>query len=660
MNDFLTFLAEENIRLETCIKEPIRTPGAIQPHGVLFATDPATFIIEYVSDNTELVSAHSAHELLGASLSLVVGDDAIAAIAAVLARGDVVIEPILLALNGGHFDVIVSRAGELAVIEFEPAMSPQEAISMSGLYAAMHSWTRLTSKQELWDQAALELRNLLDFDRVMVYYFHPDEHGEVVAESRAADMEPYKGLHYPASDIPAQARQLYLTKLSRLIADSSRVGTELLSSTDVRLDLSAAELRAVSPHHLEFMKNMGQASTFSLSLIREGRLIGMITCAHREPRRLPYRIRKALEITASQIAMQLGNMDDIDRFERLGGSRSVRDQLVAGFGASGDVDGSFIRGDVSLLSLIAADVAAISISGGLHARGSGVDDSSIPAFARQALAASEGATFVSDALATEHPELAALVPGAAGAIIVPIGSNGDYLAWFRGEVAQTVTWLGDLSTSNRETTLSPRTSFSSWSQSVTGQSLSWGGLEAEAAQLGLEIERAMQRRVDATLAVFALYDPLTQLPNRRLLMERLEGALSVVGRRGGVSLLFLDLDGFKAINDTYGHEAGDSLLVHTAQQLQQAVREDDTVARLGGDEFVILCENTTPRDADQVATRIGQLLSLPFMIGGDPIQVGASIGLVQANPSYNAAELLREADAAMYRAKINGRGRYSR
>lgn len=660
MIDYLEFLAEENIRLETCIKEPIRTPGAIQPHGVLFAVDPLTFIIEYVSDNAQVVSRHSAHQLLGASLALVVGDEALAAIASVLANGEVVIEPIALTLEGGDFDVIVSRAGERAVVEFEPAMSHLEAVSMSGLYAAMHGWTTLTTKQELWDQTARGLRGLLGFDRVMVYHFHPDEHGEVVAEDRADDMEPYQGLHYPASDIPAQARRLYLTKLSRIIVDSSMAGIPLLSATGDPIDLSAAELRAVSPHHLDFMKNMGQASTYSLSLIRGGRLIGMITCAHREPRRLPYRIRKALEITASQIAMQLGNMDDITRFERLGRFRSVRDNLVASFGATGDVDGSFVQGDVSLMSLIDADLAAVRISGGLHTLGSGVDDDAIRAFARDALTVSEGAPFVSDSLAADHPELAALVPGMAGAIVVSIGANGDFLTWLRGEVAQTVEWLGDLSLSNRPTTLSPRTSFSAWSQSVTGRSLSWDGLEAEAAQLGFEIERAMQRRVDATLAVFALYDPLTQLPNRRLLMERLEAALFEQGGRSNVSLLFLDLDGFKAINDTYGHEAGDTVLMHTARRLQDAVREGDTVARLGGDEFVILCEDTTPDEADQVAARIARLLATEVIIGDYPISVRTSIGLVQANPSYSAAELLREADAAMYRAKINGRDRYSR
>ena len=660
MINFQEFLAEENIRLENCIKEPIRTPSAIQPHGVFFATDPSTFVIEHVSDNTEILSNASAHELLGQPLSRVVGDEAIAAIAAVLERGETVIEPLALTLNGKPFDVIVSRAGGLAVVELEPAMSVTQAVSMSGLYAAMHRWTSLDSKQELWDQVAFEFRRLLGFDRVMVYYFHPDEHGEVVAEARADDMEPYKGLHYPASDIPAQARQLYLTKLSRIIADSSVVGTELLSTVDDRLDLSDAELRAVSPHHLQFMRNMGQASTFSLSLIRDGRLIGMITCAHREPRRLPYRIRKALEITASQIAMQLGSMDDIARFERLGEFRSVRDQLVARFNATGEVESSFISGDTSLLSLIDADVAAVRVLGETHRAGTTLDDHQIAAFVDSALRVSAGATLVSAALATEHPDLAALVPGVAGAIVVPIGADGDFLAWFRGEVVQTVEWLGDLSVSNRATTLSPRTSFSAWSQSVTGRSNAWDGLEAEAAQLGLEVERVMQRRIDATLAVYALYDPLTHLPNRRLLMERIEKALATRGQKSGVSLLFLDLDGFKQINDTYGHEAGDRLLVHAAGQLQHAVREGDTVARLGGDEFVILCENTTTGQARLVADRVAQLLRTSIDIDGDAISVRASIGMVQANASYSAAELLREADAAMYRAKINGRDRVSR
>src|SRR5690606_6418130 len=118
------------------------------------------------------------------------------------------------------------------------------------------------------------------------------------------------GLHFPSSDIPPQARRLYLSKVSRQIVDARDPGIPLVSlAGDPRsIDLSLAELRSVSPYHLEYMRNMGQAATVSLSLVDQGRLIGMITCAHREPRRLPVLLRRSLEVLATQISLQLGSM----------------------------------------------------------------------------------------------------------------------------------------------------------------------------------------------------------------------------------------------------------------------------------------------------------------------------------------------------------------
>ena len=159
----------------------------------------------------------------------------------------------------------------------------------------------------------------------------------------------------------------------------------------------------------------------------------------------------------------------------------------------------------------------------------------------------------------------------------------------------------------------------------------------------------------------ANFDVMTGLANRAQFQTRL-AEICATEQGAGVSaaLLLIDLDGFKQVNDTYGHDAGDRVLVHTATQLRAATRADDTVARLGGDEFVVLCEHTSVDEADVVAARIVDALREPIDLDGTLVAVHASIGTVAANPSYSAPELLREADAAMYRAKLNGRDRSSR
>ncbi|MFE8987799.1 putative bifunctional diguanylate cyclase/phosphodiesterase [Streptomyces collinus] len=177
-------------------------------------------------------------------------------------------------------------------------------------------------------------------------------------------------------------------------------------------------------------------------------------------------------------------------------------------------------------------------------------------------------------------------------------------------------------------------------------------------------------RLQAQLQHNAEHDPLTDLPNRALFTKRVQHALS--GRRAsdrGVALrntavLFIDLDGFKAVNDTIGHQAGDELLVHAARRLQDSVRHGDTASRLGGDEFAALIagDNTRDRDARErhileLADRLRTTLSQPYLIDGNDVRVNASIGVAFAEAGLGAGELLRNADLAMYRAKAGGKGR---
>jgi diguanylate cyclase (GGDEF)-like protein/PAS domain S-box-containing protein len=177
-------------------------------------------------------------------------------------------------------------------------------------------------------------------------------------------------------------------------------------------------------------------------------------------------------------------------------------------------------------------------------------------------------------------------------------------------------------------------------------------------------------RLQAQLQHNAEHDPLTDLPNRALFTKRVQQALS--GRRASdrgtalrnTAVLFIDLDGFKAVNDTIGHQAGDELLVQAARRLQEAVRQGDTASRLGGDEFAALIVGDCTRDRSarerhivELADRLRVTLSQPYLIDGNDVRVNASIGVAFAEPGLGAGELLRNADLAMYRAKAGGKGR---
>ncbi|MGH2610526.1 MAG: diguanylate cyclase domain-containing protein, partial [Tepidiformaceae bacterium] len=182
-----------------------------------------------------------------------------------------------------------------------------------------------------------------------------------------------------------------------------------------------------------------------------------------------------------------------------------------------------------------------------------------------------------------------------------------------------------------------------------------------AAVLGSSVDITDRKQAEEQLARQAFYDSLTNLPNRALFMQRLEHALHASRRRRKpVAVMFLDLDDFKQVNDTFGHPAGDALLASLAERLQACVRPTDTVARIGGDEFTVLLDATDWRDdAIAVAERIVAELKRPFGVDGHKARVSASLGLAFSDPDrHSAADLLREADVALYHAKSSGKGRY--
>ncbi|CAN5345589.1 hypothetical protein BH11ACT2_BH11ACT2_02510 [soil metagenome] len=645
-------------RLAECVLEPIRVPGAVQPHGVLLVVTESTLRITHVSDNVAQVIGADAIALFGRQLSDLLGEDATAAVLGIVAPGSDTANPVVARVAEREVDLIVHRLGDSLVVELEPVDAAYVERNVA-LRDAFRHISRATTPRGLWALAAQEFSRITGFDRVMVYRFHADEHGEVVAEVAAEGMEPYLGLHYPASDVPAQARALYLTKLSRMIASSIPVSATILADTNAgsphELDLSGAELRAVSPHHLEFMRNMGQASTFSLSIVVNGRLAGMITCAHRTPKRIPYRTREALELLANQVALQQSAMVEIDRLERRHSQREVGAALLAQTTVTLDLPTALLDGPVTLLDLVPADGVVVSFDGCLTSRGSVPPAGAIAAFAEWVENTTGSLGFQSNALPLDHPVAAELLSPVAGVLVAPFGREGEYVAWFRGELTRTVDWLGDMSLQNRETTLSPRSSFSSWSEEVTGTSAEWDAAEAAALDLCRDLDSVLLRRAESALAELAMLDSLTGLANRRVVMDRL-GQL-VERSPGGLelALLFIDLDGFKAINDTHGHRAGDEALLLVARRLGEVSREGDIVARLGGDEFVLVCENTSSEQAALIGQRVLDALAIPDP--ALPWPVGASIGIAMAGDETDASHLLSAADAAMYRAKLAGRNR---
>jgi diguanylate cyclase (GGDEF)-like protein/PAS domain S-box-containing protein len=197
-------------------------------------------------------------------------------------------------------------------------------------------------------------------------------------------------------------------------------------------------------------------------------------------------------------------------------------------------------------------------------------------------------------------------------------------------------------------------------QSMTTRAFASGDIDFLQALANVLADALERQAIEDAIRDRAVHDPLTGLPNRVLFVDRLEHALSRLGRRDSLAaILFLDLDHFKLVNDSLGHHIGDELLAAAAPRLKQALRLSDTVARFGGDEFGILLEDiTSERDAIETAERIAAIFAKPFVLSGSEHFVTSSIGIAMARGGEKADELIRDADAAMYRAKDHGRARY--
>jgi chemotaxis family two-component system sensor kinase Cph1 len=484
--------------LTNCEREPIHIPGAIQPHGLLLALDAEHRVVT-VSRNCAQLLGRPAHDLIGTDVGDALGQEPAASVAQAVAADDMS-TPIRTTMPPGHgdlageeVDVIVHRSGGRIVVEVEPVTAPvpSQTVSYRSARAAVTRLTQSSTTTELCQQLASEIRQLTGFDRVMVYRFDPEWNGEVVAEDRREDLNPFLGLHYPSTDIPAQARRLYTVNWTRLIADIHYAPVALEPvvdpSTGAPLDLSHSVLRSVSPIHIEYLSNMGVSASMSVSMVKDGLLWGLVACHHYSgPLRVPYDARSAAEFLG-QTASQL--IDDRERADthtdELRASVTLA-RITASLAADTRPLYDALLDDQRLLELVDAQGAALYVDGRLLTIGQVPSEADLHRIARQ-LDGPGGQPTTSDHLSALAPELASVAGVAAGALHVGNGPD-RWLMWLRPELERTVDWGGDPTNKalalaeNPNVRLSPRKSFAKWRQVVRGRSAPWLTWQVAAAQ----------------------------------------------------------------------------------------------------------------------------------------------------------------------------------
>jgi diguanylate cyclase (GGDEF)-like protein len=647
-----------------CDTAELSLADSIQSFGAMVVVDADDTIVA-ASANSERFFGTSPQDLLGTdartTLPTALDLDAIRASADEAADdGPLRLNLRPVNIDGHDLTAAVHARGGRVIVEVQ-APEANDLSAGDAAQVVQRLTDRLTGVTEPEDAARLLLdavAQLVGYDRAMLYRFLPGWHGEVLDERLAPDTSGFEGLRFPAGDIPANARRLYLAKRQRIIADVEDPTVPVLGVREgMSLDLTGSELRAVHPVHLEYLENMGVRSSFSVSIVANERLWGMVACHHFAPRALGFARRQACEMVATIASLQIAHLERLAYLNRLAEHRLVRAWARVQIEHDGDVRLSAVL--PRLREAFGADGALARFDGDTFA------DGDVPEGAAAERLHGVCARWPRDAVTagSEVPsELAAdaeVVRAASGVLHVPLAEVGD-LTLLRREQVETVDWAGRPPSEEEGANgkqLNPRASFARWREAVRGHAAPWSAADVESAEalrtmLLEQIERAELQEMAKT-------DELTGLANRAAFYASLRDALSDDGwRRTG--LLMADLDGFKEVNDTYGHPVGDRLLEHVAEQVRRVVRQGDVPARLGGDEFAVVLRDV-PDEAslEGAASRVVDALDEGAEVDGRRLKVTASVGAAFARGPEDTADALTErADRALYAAKGGGRNRF--
>lgn len=369
-------------------KELLHLPGSIQPHGILFVLKEPQLEILQVSNNTfEFIGLHP-QELLSKRLQDLIDIKQINLIEQCLLQDFESINPLKVVIKNQNkylnFDGIIHRCNKVLIFELEPNVSEETGDFFSFYHLVKKSIAKIQNAASLRDMCQIivkEVQNLTGFDRVMIYQFGSEQTGKVIAEEKLESLSPYLDLHYPDSDIPDQAKKLYVLNRLRLIPDVSSQPINLLpahnSVTNEPLDLSYSVLRSVSPCHFEYLKNMGVTASMSISLVRDKQLWGLIACHHHSLKFVTYEVRTACEFLGQIMSLELAAKEDNEQLDYKMKIKSIQSKFIEAIPQEENFMEGLVKDKSDLLNLVSAQGVAICANGHLSVIGKTPEDADI-------------------------------------------------------------------------------------------------------------------------------------------------------------------------------------------------------------------------------------------------------------------------------------------
>ncbi len=483
------------VDLTNCDREPIHILGHVQSFGALIAIS-ADWIVQHASENVDKLLGLRADDLIGLPLSDGLPRDTMQRLSAMIGtvtQENSVVRAFGVDLlgDGRRFDVASHMTQNSFIFEFEPGERAAGHDEMSLVSAMLRKVSNQSDTQSVAQAAAEQLRGLTGFDRVMVYRFGAEGDGTVIAEARdEADSESYLGLHFPASDIPRQARELYKRNLIRLIMDVDDTVSPIvpqLSPEGMPLDLSMSISRAVSPIHLEYLRNMNVRGSMSVSILQKGELWGLFACHHRQPIHIDYQRRTAVELLAQFFAYEIERQEARAVSDASGRAQRLHDRLMVRLSSGERLEQVFPTIAEEIAKVVDYDGIAVYSDGTYLTRGAVPTQAQFEGIARFLNTAAASRVYATDNLTARLPAMAGHADVAAGILAIPISRTPrDYIVLFRSEVVRQVKWAGNpekpVELGPNGARLTPRKSFETWKQDVGNRSEQWSVTALRAAE----------------------------------------------------------------------------------------------------------------------------------------------------------------------------------
>jgi light-regulated signal transduction histidine kinase (bacteriophytochrome) len=477
------------VNLTNCEQEPIHIPGSIQPHGFLLGMKQGSFAIDFCSGNTSQYISLPHTAVLGKSFAEVFGEAQQQQLTDYINSNLTLSSTLLkISLQGTMFLCTVHKSGAVYIFEAEPDQSeaklPSEVYDHTSQFLQYMGGTH--TLKELCDLVAKGTREVTGYDRVMIYRFDKDYNGEVFAESCRDDLEPFLGLHYPHTDIPPQARQLYMQNLLRLITDIDYTPVPIYTiddSIEKNLDLSLSVLRSTSPIHVQYLHNMGVGATLTISLIYKERLWGLIACHHYSPKNLSPEIRLAAQLQGHFITSQIDIRQATEEYDVARKAAQAAENMNACTLTSTEGFNAIVN-NPELLQVCNAAGVSILFNGKIYKSGLAPGDDEIQHLANWLAAHTNNSSFSTNKLVDYHPTNKTMCQNTSGIIYhsLDIDSN-NCIIWYRPETKTEVNWAGDPNKSiiKDKSGLSPRNSFKLWKEIVECLSKPWLQPELDSA-----------------------------------------------------------------------------------------------------------------------------------------------------------------------------------